>query len=234
MYRESRTVQPCSSSILRGTLVNPGIRKYQRIARERKSFLVLAIIFSCVSMQIRSRLSYIHEDMLSICAPIPRLNSLTFTTFRVRSRGMMKSNDSGCPPETPLPITQSQWSRTKDPGRRPWSQKDDERLIQIVALVGTKDWNKVAWLMGNRSRAQCAQRWFRTLDPTISKAAWSSEEDDLLRKLVAENKPHHWIAISREMKTRSDLQCRHRYMTWYEPSQTGAHEEAVDRAVPHK
>jgi hypothetical protein len=101
---------------------------------------------------------------------------------------------------------------TKGNGRY-WTDFEDQLLFQAVSRCGTNDWTRVARTIGNgRSRAQCSQRWFRCLDPRITKGRWDPHEDEVLLAIVKKYGPKNWVKISREMKTRTDVQCRHRYL----------------------
>jgi hypothetical protein len=94
-----------------------------------------------------------------------------------------------------------------------WTAKEDWILADCVARFGLGEWNRIAHHVGHgRTRAQCAQRWFRCIDPSITKGRWESEEDDQLLQIVQRLGGKNWVQIAREMKTRSDVQCRHRYL----------------------
>lgn len=94
-----------------------------------------------------------------------------------------------------------------------WTDFEDQLLTRAVSRWGTNNWTRVARMIGNgRSRSQCSQRWFRCLDPRITKGRWEPEEDEVLLAIVKKYGPKNWVQISREMKTRTDVQCRHRYL----------------------
>jgi hypothetical protein len=95
----------------------------------------------------------------------------------------------------------------------PWLPPEDNRLLAAIHRFGTQSWPAVASFVGNRrTRAQCAQRWFRGLDPRLSKDAWTPEEDAKLTTLADAGPEKGWTWISRQMGTRSDVQCRYRYV----------------------
>lgn len=96
---------------------------------------------------------------------------------------------------------------------RPWSQTEDTRLLAGVHRYGLDNWILVAKFVGNcRTRAQCAQRWFRGLDPRICKEQWSPEEELKLLNLLRTNKNKGWTNIASGMGNRSDVQCRYHFL----------------------
>ncbi|OHT08899.1 hypothetical protein TRFO_22383 [Tritrichomonas foetus] len=96
---------------------------------------------------------------------------------------------------------------------RPWSQIEDMRLLLGVHRNGLENWIQVAKFVGNgRTRAQCAQRWFRGLDPRISKDQWSQDEESKLLNLLVENKGKGWTFVAAHMGNRSDVQCRYHFL----------------------
>jgi hypothetical protein len=96
---------------------------------------------------------------------------------------------------------------------KPWTAPEDDRLLCAIHRYGVRAWPAVAEFVGNgRERTQCAQRWFRGLDPRISKDDWSDAEDLRLVQLVVLRGEAGWTWISREMGNRSDVQCRYRYL----------------------
>ena len=95
---------------------------------------------------------------------------------------------------------------------RPWTEQEDMRLLAAIHKYGLDAWGPITNFVGSgRSRSQCSQRWFRGLDPRISKVLWSPEEDQKLIALVAEHGDHCWTKVANELGHRSDAQCRYRY-----------------------
>jgi hypothetical protein len=93
-----------------------------------------------------------------------------------------------------------------------WSSEEDERLVNAVRANGTEDWTLIAASVGGgRTRAQCAQRWNRGLDPKISKANWSREEELKLIGAVEFHGARAWTKVAGDLGNRSDVQCRFRY-----------------------
>lgn len=93
-----------------------------------------------------------------------------------------------------------------------WSTYEDNRLLAAIYRFGIDNWALISKFVGNnRSRAQCAQRWTRCLNPRICKETWEQNEDQLLLNLVARFGDHSWTKIAEYMGNRSDVQCRYRY-----------------------
>ena len=121
--------------------------------------------------------------------------------------------------DTPLPPAQETffssskalpWTARKK--ARAWTELEDIRLLAAIHKLGLESWGSVADFVGSgRSRSQCSQRWFRGLDPRISKVVCSPEEDEKLMELVEEFGDHSWTKIASILGNRSDAQCRYRY-----------------------
>jgi hypothetical protein len=96
---------------------------------------------------------------------------------------------------------------------KPWTVVEDNRLLYAIHQYGLQAWPAVAVFVGNnRTRAQCAQRWTRVLDPRICKDDWTYADDLRLVQLVTLRGDAGWTWISRELGNRSDVQCRYRYL----------------------
>ena len=94
----------------------------------------------------------------------------------------------------------------------PWTEIEDQRLLNGIHKFGLDNWAAVSAYVGNaRTRAQCSQRWFRGLDPRISKVLWTPEEDNKLKELVEKYGDRCWTKIAMEIGSRSDAQCRYHY-----------------------
>jgi hypothetical protein len=93
-----------------------------------------------------------------------------------------------------------------------WTEYEDQRLLYALHAHGFENWGEVAQFVGNgRTRAQCSQRWFRGLDPRISRVVWTPEEEQRLINLVRIHGQHSWMRIATELGRRSDSQCRYHY-----------------------
>jgi hypothetical protein len=95
---------------------------------------------------------------------------------------------------------------------RSWTDYENQRLLAGIFHFGIDNWLAVAAFVGNgRTRAQCAQRWIRGLDPRISKERWTADDGARLVELVARYGTKSWSRIAGEMGNRSDVQCRYHY-----------------------
>jgi len=95
---------------------------------------------------------------------------------------------------------------------RAWTQYEDQRLLAGIYRHGIENWTSISCFVGNgRTRSQCSQRWYRGLDPKISKTHWMKNEDDALISLVKLHGDKAWTQIATKIGSRSDVQCRYRY-----------------------
>jgi hypothetical protein len=107
---------------------------------------------------------------------------------------------------------------------RPWSNIEDRRLLAGIHRYGLDNWQSVAKFVGSgRNRAQCSQRWFRGLNPRISKKGWTLAEDEQLRALVQRYGEKSWARIASIMGNRSDVQCRYHYVYPGHPEPDDSH-----------
>jgi hypothetical protein len=115
--------------------------------------------------------------------------------------------------ETPLPDLPagSEVKSTRSTTRQ-WSRIEDLRLLAGIRKFGIDNWLAVAQFVGNsRSRSQCSQRWYRSLDPRISRLPWNDIDDARLLSLVEMHGEKAWSTVSTKIGNRSDVQCRFRY-----------------------
>ncbi|OHT14123.1 Myb-like DNA-binding domain containing protein [Tritrichomonas foetus] len=95
---------------------------------------------------------------------------------------------------------------------RLWTKEEDRRLLHAIYIFGLGKWKDICvFVGGGRTRAQCSQRWYRSIDPRISKDRWTSDEDQRLMQSVTVNGDHTWTKVAFDVKTRTDVQCRYRY-----------------------
>ncbi|EAY08713.1 Myb-like DNA-binding domain containing protein [Trichomonas vaginalis G3] len=111
-----------------------------------------------------------------------------------------------------LAVPQMENHTTNRRKSKPWTPEEDQRLSEAVAIHGTNQWGNVASIVGNdRTRSQCSQRWNRVIDPRISKANWTQEEEEKLLRIVAQVGDRQWTRVAAEMGNRCDVQCRFKY-----------------------
>ena len=86
----------------------------------------------------------------------------------------------------------------------PWTAEEDRSLVNAVtADVGVVSWAAVARKITGRTGKQCRERWHNQLNPDITKAAWTTEEELVLLQAHRElgNK---WVDIAKRLSGRSD------------------------------
>ena len=119
--------------------------------------------------------------------------------------------------EAPLPVSNADYkydqNSTLRRKTRPWSSIEDIRLLAGIHRYGLDNWQLIARFVGNaRTRAQCAQRWSRGLDPRISKDQWSHEDETKLISLIETSGNKNWTLIASQIGNRSDVQCRYHFL----------------------
>lgn len=74
------------------------------------------------------------------------------------------------------------WQKVLNPElvKGAWSDAEDEQLRLLVETQGAKDWSLIAAQIPGRIGKQCRERWHNHLAPTVCKAAWTQQEDDLI------------------------------------------------------
>jgi hypothetical protein len=150
---------------------------------ERASMIFIKKIHTDAPLQRISAIIHVPD------VPIPRDFLPQDSTFQIR-KGIMRSRKKS----------------------RPWTEYEDQRLLCAVHKYGLENWAAVSEFIGNeRTRAQCSQRWFRGLDPRISRVLWTQAEEQQLMELVQKHGDHAWMKIAIELGSRSDSQCRYHY-----------------------
>ena len=94
--------------------------------------------------------------------------------------------------------------------KRPWTAKEDARLVDVVGRVGAANWSLIAAEVDGRTGKQCRERWTNHLTPDVSKATWSQEEDELITRGV-EELGTKWSEIVKRLPGRTDNAIKNRY-----------------------
>lgn len=100
---------------------------------------------------------------------------------------------------------------------KPWKHEEDEKLKELVELLGVKKWAQIATILNNsfnssRKGKNCRERWNNHLDPTINKGEWTYEEDlTLLNK--HKELGRKWSVIAKEFKGRTENSVKNRWNT---------------------
>ncbi|MCJ1480038.1 hypothetical protein MMC06_000192 [Schaereria dolodes] len=87
--------------------------------------------------------------------------------------------------------------------RGPWSQHEDQMLLQLVQTQGAHNWVRISHIITTRSPKQCRERFHQNLKPTLNHEPISPEEGILIEKLVGEM-GKRWAEIARRLRGRSD------------------------------
>ncbi|KAK3994743.1 hypothetical protein QBC44DRAFT_235624 [Cladorrhinum sp. PSN332] len=87
--------------------------------------------------------------------------------------------------------------------RGPWSQAEDNYLMQLVATQGPLNWVRIASLLNSRTPKQCRERYHQNLKPTLNHDPITAEEGLEIERLV-EQHGKRWAEIARRLHGRSD------------------------------
>ncbi|KAK8889532.1 hypothetical protein M9Y10_034282 [Tritrichomonas musculus] len=146
------------------------------------------------------------NDILNVSSTPISINDPVLSDENVLCEEMVKNSNNSCVIGNQIIIFQSRKRA------QAWSEYEDQRLLHAINKYGLKSWSLVSSFVGNgRSQGQCSQRWYRGLNPKISKLLWTTDEEEKLLKLVEKYGDKSWTTISFELGNRSDAQCRYRY-----------------------
>ena len=94
--------------------------------------------------------------------------------------------------------------------RHIFSEKENEKLKQLVEEYGDHNWSLIASFMKNRNARQCRERWRTYLRPTLSIEPWSPEEDRILLEKYAQFGTR-WSVIGQYLPSRSEIAIKNRW-----------------------
>jgi hypothetical protein len=120
--------------------------------------------------------------------------------------------------KSPLQCFQEvQRSKLKESLKKTWTSKEDLELCRVVDLIGTKNWAEVANYIDGKTGSSCMHRYTKILNPGISRGKWEAKEDAQL-VLAVKLMGNNWVAASKIIGQRTDIQCRERYCNVLSPS----------------
>lgn len=95
--------------------------------------------------------------------------------------------------------------------RRPFTQEEDVKLVEIMNSGRYRSWESIAREMGSRTARQVRERWSNYLSPSIRTDPWTEDEDQLLIDKINEV-GRLWCSFSHFFNGRSENDIKNR---WY-------------------
>jgi hypothetical protein len=98
----------------------------------------------------------------------------------------------------------------RPPTHQPFSEEEDQKLIHLIELYGTKRWSLLSHHMQSRTAKQCRERWNYHLNPDLNRGPWTPQEDRIIADRHRElgNK---WTKIAKFLPGRTDSSVKNRW-----------------------
>jgi Myb-like DNA-binding protein FlbD len=87
--------------------------------------------------------------------------------------------------------------------RGPWSQREDEILMDLVKQQGALNWVKISQMLTSRTPKQCRERYHQNLKPNLNHDPITAAEGALIEAYVGQL-GKRWAEIARRLENRSD------------------------------
>ncbi|CAM9404896.1 unnamed protein product, partial [Choristocarpus tenellus] len=84
-----------------------------------------------------------------------------------------------------------------------WTPEEDEKMTELVAEYGARQWSAISSHLPGRVGKQCRERWNNHLNPALSKAPWSEEEDRTIIQMQSQE-GNKWAVMSKVLPGRTD------------------------------
>ncbi|EPQ51731.1 hypothetical protein GLOTRDRAFT_48068 [Gloeophyllum trabeum ATCC 11539] len=98
-----------------------------------------------------------------------------------------------------------------------WTEEEDDILRAAVAEYGSKLYTCAHSIAPGRSNKSCRKRWIHSLDPSLRKGRWTSNEDAVLLDAVSQH-GQNWSKVARHVEGRTDDQCAKRWRENLDPA----------------
>ena len=93
----------------------------------------------------------------------------------------------------------------------PWDDNENDKLREWIEQHGPTNWTKCAEFMKNRTAKQCREHWNNSLDSSLKKGNWTSEEDLLIMKFYKKYKS--WRKMIPMFKNRTENSIKNRFFS---------------------
>ncbi|BBN08227.1 protein Mp3R-MYB4 [Marchantia polymorpha subsp. ruderalis] len=106
------------------------------------------------------------------------------------------------------------WQKVLNPAivKGYWTKEEDQKMLELVGMLGTKRWAAVARSLPGRIGKQCRERWYNQLDPSIKRDPWTEVED--MRLFLAHKRfGSKWSQICSILPGRSENGVKNRWNT---------------------